>query len=92
MSLAKAILGAATPAELDVFESIGDLIPPRESKRQIKDGRAPKIAYPEKVTVDDAALQETLRLLDTLIAAGGVPARRAAAYAKCVQAVVDARK
>ena len=92
MSLAKAILGAATPVQLDVFESIGDLIPPRESKRQIHDDHPPKLAYPDRVTVDDAQLQQTISLLDTLIAAGGVPARRAAAYKKCVQAVIDARK
>ena len=93
-NLTKVILGAGTPEDLDVFACIGALIPPRYAKLvlKIRNEETETLAYPDKVTVDDKVLEQTQQKLNAIIAAGGTPARRAAAYKRCVQFVIDSRK
>ena len=86
--MSHAILGPKSPADLDVFACMGDLIPPRDvdwGKEQDWQG---KLAYPEKVAVGQDELAGVLGILESLAEAGGADGRRAAGYAESVRYVL----
>lgn len=83
-ALTKEILGACTPEGLDVFECIGDLIPPRDVR---KEGKAEKLAYVDRVNADVQTLHATLDALKAMV--DGSTGRRAKAYSDCIQYVID---
>lgn len=90
-SLTKTVLGARTPEGLDVFESIGDLIPPRDAVLTRK-GETEKLAYPERAAVSIATMEKTLQTLEVMSGWDGAVGRRARAYARCVRYAVNELK
>lgn len=90
-SLTKTVLGARTPEGLDVYESIGDLIPPRDAVLTRK-GETEKLAYPERVTVGMDTMENTLSKLETMSQSSDAAGRRAKAYARCIRYAIEELK
>ncbi len=77
--MTRAILGASTPDQFNVFAYLGSVFPPRDDQNK---------AYVEQISVSPEECGQALAILRELASREGYGAAAAAAYAECVEWVL----
>ena len=78
-ALTKGVLGIGAEADLDLFQCLGDVLPPRTEE----------YAYYEKITCDKEAVLKTLEKLNAVQCLDTGSAFRVETYAKCLEYIVQ---